>query len=205
MNRGLPLLQSVAERIIVRWLEEQGHSDVVRTLGRQSLGGRSVDITYTHQGSVHKIKVKADPYYGINADRVDDRSLPYYRADEGCYAFEAVANVATREIGWMLDSDADDLYYYYLAISQTEDEVRALADERDEVLISELQIDRDQLVIIPMRETRDWFSANAERFTPRPVLFGGGSGWYRLVPQADLEAAVPGIRPIGSVFRALAK
>jgi len=60
-------------------------------------------------------------------------------------------------------------------------------------------------VVLPMRETRAWFEANHERYTPRPVLYGGGSGWYRLVPRKDIESAVPKIRSLGSIFSALSR
>lgn len=203
MNRGLPLLQAVAERIVAQWLREQGQREVTRTAGRQALGGRGVDITYLSSGGLKRVKVKADPYFGVDPRLVSDRSLSFYREDEKSFAFEAVANVATRELGWILDSDADDLYYYYLVIEQTEDEVKALASERDEVLFAELRVCRDQLIVLPMRETRTWFEANADRFTPRPVLYGGGSGWYRLVPREELLSSISGIRTVGPIFSSL--
>jgi hypothetical protein len=205
VNRGLPLLQSVGERIVACWLRSQGHLDVVRTAGRQGLAGKAVDITYAWHGGINRIKVKADPYIGTDRAKVDDRALTFYRADERSYAFEAVANVATREPGWMVDSEADEIYYYFLALDHPEDEVRALSAESDGVLLGELRVDRDELVVMPMQQTRTWFEANADAYTPRPVLFGGGSGWYRLVPRSDLEPAVAGIRSVGPIFASLAR
>jgi hypothetical protein len=203
LNRGLPLLNSVAERVLVRWLIAQGRPDAVRTSGKEGLGGHAVDITYTRQGSLWRVKVKADPYCGTDSAMIADRSLAFYREDGESYAFEAVANVATREPGWMIESDADELYYYYLGLGQPEEEVRALSGEADGALFAGLNVVHDELVVLPMRETRAWFQENFERFTPRPVLFGGGSGWYRLVPRAELDAAVPSIRSAGPIFRSL--
>ncbi len=198
------LLQRAAERILVRWLIRQGRMDVHLTGGLQSLGGRAVDLTYAWQGGQWRIKIKPDSYFGTDPRKIADRALTYYRGDASAFAFEAVANAATREPGWMFDSTADEIYYYYIAISQPEDDVAALLAEPDEVFFSELAVERDELVVLPVRETREWFEANFERFTPRPVMSGGASAWYRLVPRSDLERAVPSIRSVGPVFAGLA-
>ncbi len=201
---GMSLLQAVSERVLLRWMERQGRVDVQSTNGFRSLG-KAVDATYSWEGSRRRVKVKPDPYFGTDNALIADRALTYYRADSGAYAFEAVANTATREPGWIFDSEADDLYYYYVALSQTEDEVRALLGEPDEVFFSELAITRDELVVLPLRATREWFENNYEAYTPRPVMVGGASAWYRLVPRRDLERAVQGINMVGPVFRSLGR
>ena len=73
----------------------------------------------------------------FDAGKIGDRSLAFYRPDTGSYAFEAVADAVTREPGWIIDSEADDLYYYYLALAQREAEVRALLRESDDVFFAE--------------------------------------------------------------------
>lgn len=200
---GMLLLHDVCERIMIRHLQRQGRVDVHATGGLTSLGGRSVDITYAWQGGQKRVKLKADPYFGTDGAKTRDRSLVFYREDVQAFAFEAVANAATREPGWIFESSADELYYYYIAIAQTEDEIRALMSEPDAVFFAELAVDRDELVCMPMRETRAWFEANYEAYTPRPALIGGASAWYRLVPRADLERAVAGARSMGPVFKSL--
>lgn len=200
---GTLLMQQVAERIVARWLVRQGRLDVHATGGMRSLGGTSVDLTYAWQGGQRRIKVKPDPYYGTDPMKIADRELVFYRGDASAYAFEAVANAATREPGWIFESQADDLYYYYVALSQDEHEVGALVNEPDEVFFSELAVERDDLVILPMLEAREWFEANFERYTPRPVLVGGASAWYRLVPRIDIERAVTSIRNVGPIFMGL--
>jgi len=197
---GMLLLQDVAIRIIEGYLRSTGHSDVRPSNGRDALGGRGVDLTYVNQGATRSVKVKPDPYFGLDRMKVADRELAFYRADASAFAFEAVANAATREPGWMFESVADDLYYYFVAIPQPEDEVRALMNEPDEVFFSELAVERDELVILPMRQTREWFELHFEDYTPRPVMLGGASAWYRLVPRTDIERSMPGIVHAGSVF-----
>jgi hypothetical protein len=199
------LLQDVAERIIARWLVQQGRLDVALTHGRQSLGGRAVDLTYAWQGGQHRVKIKADPYFGSDPRRIADRALTFYRPDQRMFAFEAVANAATREPGWMFDTNAQDIYYYYVAIAQSEEEVAALAGEPDEVLFNELAVERDELVILPADATRTWFEANYERYTPRPVMSAGASAWYRLVPRSDIEGVVTGVRNAGPVFSTITR
>lgn len=201
---GLLLLQSVAQRIVARYLEVTGRADVGVVSTYESFAGRGIDLTYAWQGSLRGIKVKPDAYFGIDSAKVRDRSLLFYREDAGSFAFEAVANSATREPGWIFESEADDLYYYYIALSQDEDEVRALLNEPGEVFFSELRVDRDDLLVLPMKETREWFGRSFESYVPRPVMLGGISAWYRLVPRQELERQVDGIRNVGPVFAGLA-
>jgi len=200
---GMLLLQSVAERIVVAHLRAAANDDVSIVSGFETFRSRSVDVTFSLHGGVHQVKVKPDPYFGTDPAKIRNRALTFYRADAGSYAFEAVANSATRAPGWMFDSEADDLYYYYLALSQEEDEVRALLGERDEVLFSELKVDRDELRILPMAETRIWFERHFEEYPPRPVMLGNAAAWYRLVPKPDIECAVTRIRNVGSLAASL--
>lgn len=200
---GNALLQGVAERVITSWLSMQGRTDVQPTNGRQSMGGRHVDLTYTGQDGLHRVKVKADAYYGVDPAKINDRGLGFYREDKRSYGFEALANVATRTSGWMLDSDADELMYYFVAIAQPEAEVEALMRERDEVFFSELAVDRDELISLPMSATRVWFESNMDRYPTRPVALQGAPAWYRLIPRDDIERAVAGINKIGPIFASL--
>jgi len=202
-SSGMLLLQDVAQRILARYLERQGRADVGVVSGFRSLGGRGIDITYPWQGTQRKIKVKADPYYGVDPAKTRDRSLMFYREDSGCFAFEAVANTATREPGWIIDSEADELYYYFLVLAQEEREIAALMSEPDEVFFSEIGVDRESLFVLPMRETRAWFEANSDEYPPRPVVLGTTSAWYRLIPREDIIGGVGGLRNIGPVFSAL--
>ena len=198
---GTLLLQDVAVRIVARWLRERGRLDVQITSGREAMGGRAVDLVYAWQGRSLKIKVKPDPYFGTDEAKIRDRSLTFYRADASAYAFESIANSATREPGWVSDSVADELYYYRIALGQTEDEVRALMSEPDEVFFSELWVDRDELVTMPMDAVRRWFEANADNYQSRPVITDGVAAWYRLVPREDVDSAVQGLAVVGPLFR----
>ncbi len=200
---GSALLQKLAERVLMRWLVRQGQFDVKATGGLASFGGRTVDLTHSWQGGIKRIKVKADPYFGTDQSKITDRSLAFYRARSDAYAFEAVANSMTREPGWIVESSADELFYYFLTLSQPEDELAALINEPEDVLFSELRVDQDELVIMPMKATADWFAANFERYTPRPVMVEGVSAWYRLVPRRDIEGAVSGIRSVGPIIKTL--
>lgn len=197
------LLQQVAERIVAAYLTSTGMADVAVVSHFDAFRKRSVDVTHAWQGGVRQIKIKPDPYFGNDSAKIKNRALTFYRAEAGNYAFEAVANSATRAPGWMFESAADDLYYYYLVLSQQEDEVRALLRESDDVFISELQVDRDELRILPMAETRIWFEQHFEEYPPRPVVLGSAAAWYRLVPKSDIERAIPRIRTVGSLSASL--
>jgi len=203
VGEGFDLLQSAAVRILRRYLERAGFADVQRATGHEVVG-KNIDLVYTTGGSTRRVKVKADPYYGTDQHEIGDRALTFYRGDVGSFALEAVSNALTREPGWMFSSDADELFYYYLAIGQPEDEVAALMNESDDIFFSELKVMGDDLRILPMKATRSWFEGSFEKYTPRPVMAGPFPSWYRLVPRSDVERAVSGVRNVGPVFRSLA-
>lgn len=173
-------------------------ADIVSDTSNQH--GHDVDIVAIEGRVSRRIKVKADPYFGTDSRKIGDRALAFYRADQRSLAFEAIANGSTREAGWTLSSEAQDLYYYYLALAQPQDEVRALLAERDEVFFSEIAVERDELLVLPMVDVREWFEAHQQDYAPRPVLHEGVASWYRVVPRADLEAALGRISSVGAIF-----
>ena len=205
-STGTNLLQAVAERIVAGHLESTGTGDVRYNTSRpDGYAGSGVDLSFPDRGVDHKIKVKPDPYFGTDPRKVNDLSLTYYRSDAGHYAFESISDPVTREPGWMFNSRADDLYYYYLAISQSEEDVRALMSEPDEVFFSELAVDRDELRVLPMREIQKWFDAHYENYPPRPVTSGQRSSWYRLIPRGEVDSAATGMRVVGPIFARLSR
>ena len=198
-------LQAVAERIIARYLQRGLSKDVDIVSGHAVQAAQGIDIVYTAPDGVRRsAKVKADPYFGNDARKIGDRSLPFYRADTGSFAFESVADAVTREPGWTIDSEADGLFYYYLALAQEEEDVRALLREPDGVFFSEIHVERDDLVILPMAATRRWFAEQADKYPPRPVSLGGRSAWCRLVSRSDVQTQVEGVRIVGPGFPGLA-
>jgi len=200
---GTQLLQQVAERIICKHLLVHGASRAETVSADSGTHGSGVDVVAIEGKASRRIKVKADPYFGMDSRKIGDRGLEFYRADSGSLAFEAVANSATREPGWTLKSDADDLYYYYLALGQTPEEVRALLSEPDEVFFSEIAVERDELLVLPMTGVRRWFEDHYQDYAPRPVMQGGAASWYRLVPRADVERALGRIPSSGPIFSRL--
>jgi len=204
MLRGSALLHAVSKRILARYLRDHGYVDVT-TAGGMVDGAEGIDLYYSSGGTRIGVKVKADSYYGIDPQKIADRELLYYRASTDSYGLETIADSNTRQPGWVQCSRADQLFYYSIALSQTEDEVAALMEEPDEVFFGELRVERDDLRIVPMQGLRTWFEHSAERFTPRPVLTDGRSAWYRIVPSGEVDKAVAGIRDEGSVFMAFAR
>ncbi|MBA4370736.1 MAG: hypothetical protein C0418_04065 [Coriobacteriaceae bacterium] len=203
---GQTLLQAVGERVVARYLDRSGMSAVEFVNPWPDPSVKSgVDLTYRFAGKTMKVKVKTDAYFGNDLRKIADRTLTYYRPEGESYAFEAISNAATREPGWIFNSEADELHYYLLALSQPEEEAAALMVEPDEVFFGELKIDRDELHIIPMRPLREWFEAHYEEYTPRPVIVGTHSAWFRIIPRDVVDGAIPGIRVVGSVFAGLAR
>lgn len=192
------LHHAAACRILARHMSRSGSTEVVvPRLGGSDTEG--VDIMSTRAGRHRRTKVKADAYCGQDAAKIADRELVFYRREGSDYAFESISHHMTRSPGWVFHSEADDLYYYFLALGQTEAEVAALMSEPDEVFFSELKVERDELHVMEMAPVRQWFESHYERYTPRPVLMGDHSAWFRLVPRDVLSAAVP-VERVGPVF-----
>ncbi|MCX8007818.1 MAG: hypothetical protein N3B11_06890 [Coriobacteriia bacterium] len=197
--RGNRLLHEAAVRIVVRYLKTTGCTDVAVCADAMS-EAQGIDIVYRRDGRQASAKVKADAYAGDDVAKIARRDLSFYRAATDLYGIEALADTLTRQPGWIQRSQADELLYYRLAIAQTEEEVAALMDEPDDVFFSEIAVERDDLRVIPMRALQSWFASAGERYAPRPVLTDGRPSWHRLVPESDLESAVPGVQRIGSIF-----
>jgi hypothetical protein len=201
---GATLLQAVADRIIERYLREGGATGVMRVDGdADPLRLSGVDIVCSRGGQSSRIKVKADAYYGSDPRKIADQELVFYRAPVDCYAFETISHHVTRDPGWVVASAAEELYYYFLALDQTEDEVAVLMDGPEELFFAELSVERDDLHVIPMAALRTWFETNGDAYTPRPVKIGDHSGWYRIIPVAEIDRAVPGVVEKGPVFARL--
>ena len=202
--QGAKLLHAVAERIIEKYLQLNGRVDV-RVNDEAALAARAdkVDITYMTASGRHAIKVKSDPYIGSDPVKASDRSRSFYRPDGDAYALETME--PNRQPGWLFASAADELYYYYLAIDQTEAEVEALFREPDAIFFSTLHVAKDDLHILPLQELRAWFAPRQESYPTRPVVRDGGAAWYRLVPREDVESGVPRMQAIGSIFGAVSR
>lgn len=199
---GPSLIHEVGKRILRHYLEQQGARDVMLSAaGRADPIG--VDIRRFEGGRAIAAKVKVDTYCGKDSAKIAERDLTFYRNDTASYALEGIADTTTRAPGWVLTSMADQLLYYRVAIARPEAEVAALLDSTDAVFFSELGVERDDLRILPMRELRDWFERSNDRYMARPVVSGERSAWYRIVPMAEVEAAVSGIHVVGSIYSRL--
>ncbi len=200
MLTGTPLLHEVGKRILGRYLEIGGAAEVAVSPAMR-VDATGVDIRWSSAGERQTAKVKIDCYCGTDAEKIADRDFAFYRRDTASYALEAIADTSTRALGWVQASMADELHYYRVCIARPEAEIAALLESPDGVFFSELAVERDDLRIIPMRELREWFVASNDRYTPRPVFASGRSAWYRIVPMAELEAEVRGVKVVGPIYK----
>lgn len=205
-HRGQALLQDVAERIVKRFLLSTGSVGVMFVDEEEDpdrfLG---VDLVYTRAAESVKVKVKPDTYFGVDPRKIADQSLSFYRSPANAYAFETISHHVTRQAGWVFNSMADELYYYFLVIGQTEDEVAKLMDQPDDVFFSRLAVERDELHVLPMKALSEWFESHYEDYMPRPVMLGGYSAWYRIVPISDIAATSAAATIRGSIFSRVAQ
>jgi len=203
LQSGKALLQAVAERIVVRYLGSLPETETVPMEEVRALG-QGVDLAYVSRGLRKTVMVKPDVYFGADPAKAADRMLPLYRGDLAICALQSVADSTTHDPGWMLTSDADELFYYFLAIPQREAEIRDILAAPDDSFFARLKVERDDLLVFPMEATRAWFVAQAERLQSRPIALGGSSAWYRLAPRVEIENAVRGASDHGPIFMTLA-
>lgn len=199
---GPQLIHEVGKRILARHFERQGALEV-ELAAPARIDPIGVDIRRQEGGRLIASKIKVDCYCGTDASKTANREFPFYRTDTASYGLEAIADTATRTPGWVQSSMADELLYYRIAIARPEAEVAALFGSPDAVFFSELGVERDDLRVLPMRELRAWFDRSNDRYTPRPVLSGDRSAWYRIVPFTEVEAGVPGVRVVGPIYARL--
>ncbi len=195
----MALLHAVAGRIIARYLDAQRKREIVI---RHDSARDGVDLTYEHLGRTVGVKIKADPYAGYDGAKCSDRTLPFYRPAGHEYALEYLAHHTDRTPGWARGSIADELFYYLLAIDQTEGEVAALLEASDDEFFEGIRIARDDLRVIPMHALQTWFESAQDSYPSRPIQAGDHSAWCRIVPMSELEAAVPGVVRVGPIFHA---
>jgi hypothetical protein len=178
---GGELLQAVAGRILERYMREGGATGVLRVdeeTDPSRLGG--VDLVYIRSGRTVRAKIKADPYFGTDPTKIADQQRSFYRTPTNCYAFETIAHHVTREPGWMFNSLADELFYYFIALDQTEEEVSALVEESDEVLFSRLSGTTSTSSRCPSSSSGSTTTMSATRLGPsRSATTRAGTGSCR--------------------------
>jgi len=177
---------------------------MLATSDADPLLAEGIDLVYNRGGRAVKVKIKPDTYFGADPRKVADKDLTFYRDASDSYAFETIAHHMTRGPGWMFNSHADELYYYFIALGQGEDEIGALMQEPDAVFFSELAVERDELHVLPLVPLRQWFEVNQDRYAPRPIALGDHSGWFRIVPVADIDPSIRANAVKGSIFSRLA-
>lgn len=205
-KQGQELLQGIANRIVRGYLLHTGATGVMFVDESDDASRfKGVDLVYSSSAGNVKAKVKPDSYFGVDPRKIADQNLTFYRNPTGAYAFETISHHLTREPGWVVDPMADELYYYFLALGQPEDELSVLLEEPDEVFFSELAVERDELHVLPMKALGEWSAAHSEDYMPRPVTVGSHSAWYRIVPTKDLAGTPAAADVRGSIFALLAK
>jgi hypothetical protein len=136
------------------------------------------------------IDLKVDSYYGSDPSR---KIRDLYNPDSGFILLETISQLQydrSRKVstngtlpvrqkadvpGWFFTSSADEVYYYFLALLNTENQLNPLyseyvelvkgnqpTDEVENRLLRELRVDRDLLVSFSLSEARAWYDTVPE-------------------------------------------
>lgn len=152
-----------------------------------------------------RIEVKVDRYA---APKDTDSLGTFARRNTGNFALETVSNDERGSPGCFLYTSAHDLYYYYLAVSNSPVEVHRYYEDGDvEGMLARLKVMHDVLYMLPVQPTRDWFLHHQDEFVDWETGTAGASGQalYRTrgkkVPRQRVLAEVPGVREIPDLFQ----
>ena len=146
------------------------------------------------------IDLKVDSYYGSDPSR---KNRDLCNPDSGYILLETISQLqydrskkvsANRTLpvrqeadvpGWFFTSSADEIYYYFLALLNTETQLNPFyaeyvelvknnrpTDEVENRLLRELRVDRDLLVSFSLSEARTWYETVPENvfhgYAPAP-------------------------------------
>jgi len=217
--RERQLLAWIGAAIIERYLWAlPGTVDVVNVEDNPDYQRRDVDLLWrvlAEDGDTvreRRIEVKVDRYIAPD----DTAWGTFSRRDTGNLALETVSNVRPTlpgndgrgSPGCFLYTTAHDLYYYYLAVSNSPVEVHRYYEDNDvDGILARLKVVRDVLYVLPVQPTRDWFLRRQDEFLDWETGTAGVSGQalYRTqgkkVPRPRVLAEVPGVQEIPSLFQ----
>lgn len=135
-----------------------------------------IDLFWDRPDGTVTIDLKTDSYFGST----DKKTRGLCNPDSGAILIEIISQLrydrrlADAE-GWFFTSDADFIYYYFIALfNESQDltplfrEYRVLersgenTRELEERLIRTLKVDRDLLITYDLKETRRWYDGAPE-------------------------------------------
>jgi len=209
--RERQLLAWIGTAIVERYLQAQaGTVAVVNVEDNPDYQRRDVDLLWrvlVERGDTvreWRIEVKVDRY----AAPKDAVLGTFARRDTGNFALETVSNDERGSPGCFLYTSAHELYYYYLAVSNSPVEVHRYHEDGDaEGMLARLKVLRDVLYVLPVQPTRDWFLRRQDEFVDWETGTAGASGQalYRTrgkkVPRQRVLAEVPGVQEIPDLYR----
>lgn len=163
------------------------------------------------------IDLKTDSYIGSDPER---KIRGQCNPDSGAILIETISQLQYNRqkqdvLGWFFTSQADEIYYYYLALlnePQQLDEIYAEYRDRlksgsetksvENRLLKALQVDNDLLVTYNLKEARSWLAQNESRLE---VSYSGATNptyvtvSLRVPRQVFLQPAGPG-RNLGRIY-----
>lgn len=170
--------------VLKRYLERQA---VVRDVhDNPQYYSKGIDLIVGDK-KTYSIDLKTDSYIGSDPERkIKGQCNP----DSGVTLFETISqlqyNRSKADVpGWFFTSEADEIYYYYLAVLNdprelndiySEYKVKVKAKEGlgsvEDKLIRMLRVDNDLLLIYNLKEARRWLSENESTL---PLSYSGAT------------------------------
>jgi hypothetical protein len=177
--------------VVKRYLTEDKDSRDLRDVhSNPEFYDKGIDFVLNLPNAQKKtIDLKVDSYYGSDPSR---RIRGLCNPDSGFILFETISQLQyerSRKVsegtlpvkeradvpGWFFTSSADEIYYYFLALLNSETELNPLyaeytelvkgnhpTDEVEHRLLGKLRVDRDLLVSFSLSDARAWYETAPE-------------------------------------------
>ena len=153
-------------------------------------------------GNAIKVKIKPDTYFGTDPRKIADQEPRLLPQPGERYAFETISHHVTREPG--LDVQLDGRRAVLLLHRARADRGRgrrADGGARRGLLLGARGRARRAPRPADGSRCATGSRTNYEHYMPRPVTLGDHSGWYRIIPIADIDPSVATIDVRGASSR----
>jgi hypothetical protein len=181
-SRSTKPLEWVGLTIVKSWLQAEAPDLVIDDVHNdRDWFDKGIDLVLKYPDHTESVDLKVDSYYGTDESK---KTRGFYNRDSGALILETTSQLRYDRTdlerhpdvpGWFFTSQADQIYYYFIAIltpplilkdilarRRVLDGAGGGADVIDHELLSKLEVERDLLVSYPLKGARAWFKSAPE-------------------------------------------
>lgn len=189
-TRSTKPLESIGLAVVKAWIRATDRTVAIDDVhDNPAWFSKGVDLVLKRPGGIESIDLKVDSYFGTDPAK---KARGLYNLDSGVLLIETTSQLRYDRAdldrhpdvpGWFFTSQADTIYYYFVAIETPAATLKPILARREILknrngaaelfereLIGALNIERDELLTYSLEKARKWYS-NAP-----PAAFEGWAG-----------------------------